>query len=112
MRIESNYRVAHRHHVGPNLPLTSKQKFRYKLILPYFFYSATVLGPTSLSSSDQPVAGEAGESDSGGLEKAMEGLGLENKAKVADDKKQTLADLAAASSNSTSTNTFGINRQG
>ena len=73
-----------------------------------------MLGPTSLatSTSDQPVAGDAGQSDSGGLEKAMDGLGLENKAKVAQDKKQTLADLAAASSKSTSTNTFGINRQG
>ena len=72
-----------------------------------------MLGPTSLSTSDQPVSGEAGESDSGGLDKAMEGLGLESKAaEAARDKKQTLADLAAASSNSTSTNTFGIKRQG
>ena len=50
-------------------------------------YSATVLGPTSLAASNsdqqQPVVIEAGESDSGDdLGKAMEGLGLDSKAKV------------------------------
>ena len=84
----------------------------------FFFHSATVLGPTAslapAPASAQPVAAaEAAEIDSGGgLEKAMEGLELDNKA-ARDKKQQTLADLAAASSSSsTTTNTFSINRQG
>ena len=83
----------------------------------FFFHSATVLGPTAslapAPASDQPAAAEAAEIDSGGggLEKAMEGLELDNKA-ARDKKQQTLADLAAASSSSTTTNTFSINRQG
>ena len=83
----------------------------------FFFHSATVLGPTAslapAPASDQPVVAEAAEIDSGGgLEKAMEGLELDNKA-ARDKKQQTLADLAAASSSSsTTTNTFSINRQG
>ena len=62
---------------------------------------------TAAPTSDQPTAvTEAAESD---LEKAIEGLGLDSKtpeAATAKDKKQTLAELAASSSASTSTNTL------
>ena len=84
-----------------------------------------MLGPTSLavSISDQPVVSEADDlnSSGGGLEKAMEGLGLDGSKKATeaataaakDKKQQTLADLAASSSaSSTSKNTFNATRQG